>query len=87
MPLPEDPDDEMLPDGSPAEYLMLRLRLREGVTETGFRARFGASLPKAWRQRARALPPALVVQDDAGIRLTRQGFLVSNAIIAHLLDE
>ena len=41
-PLPEDPDDEMLPDGSPAEYLMLRLRLREGVTEAGFRARFGA---------------------------------------------
>lgn len=86
-PLPEDPDDQMVPDGSPAEYLMLRLRLREGITETGFRSRFGTPLPERWRKRAGTLPSALVVQDDAGIRLTRQGFLVSNAIIAHLLDD
>lgn len=84
-PLPETEGDATLADGSREEYLMLRLRLREGLTEEAFRARFGEPLPAVWRQRARALPAALVVQDEGGLRLTRAGFLVSNAIIAHLL--
>lgn len=84
-PLPEDPDEQAVADGSPEEYLMLRLRLAEGLTESGFAARFGKSIPTNWRKRAATLPSSLLTADSAGIRLTREGFLVSNAIISHLL--
>lgn len=84
-PLPEDPEDETLPDGSPEEYAMLRLRLTEGLTEAAFLARFGEPLPLEWRKNAAALPPRLVVVDAEGIRLTREGFLLSNALLSRIL--
>lgn len=84
-PLDEDSDDRVIPDGSPEEYLMLRLRLAEGVREEEYGARFGAAIPDRWRQRALALPRELILCDDEGIRLTRKGFLLSNAILGRLL--
>ena len=74
-------------ENSPEEYLMLRLRLTAGLRADGFAARFGFPLPARWRQRAARLPAALVTADAEGIRLTREGFLVSNAVIARLLDD
>ena len=32
------------------------------------------------------LPPSLIISDEGGIRLTQEGFLVSNAIILQLLS-
>lgn len=84
-PLTENPDDAAIPENSPTEYAMLRLRLCKGVTESEFRKRFGTALPLAWRQKAAALPHNLVTVDDTGIRLTTEGFLVSDAILAHIL--
>lgn len=84
-PLPEAPDDTVIPENSPEEFAMLRLRLTEGLTENGYRARFGTSIPRAWREKAVALPPHLVITDDSGIRLTPDGFLVSDAILAQIL--
>ncbi len=73
--------------GSSEEYIMLRLRLCEGLTESGYRERFGTDIPAAVRDRAiRLLRTGLVVCDDEGIRLTRSGFLVSNAVISELLS-
>ncbi len=72
--------------GSEEEYACLRLRLRDGITESEFRNRFGHSIPSEWYDRALTLPRSLVVCDD-GIRLTRQGFLVSNLLIGHIFDE
>lgn len=84
---PPEPEEEgPFPPGSREEYLMLRLRLAEGVTEAGYAARFGEPLPAVWRQRARWLPALLVEEDADGLRLTREGFLVSNAILGRLLD-
>lgn len=83
-PVPEE--EGPFPPGSREEYLMLRLRLAEGVTEAGFSARFGGRLPAAWRERAAGLPARLAEMDAEGIRLTREGFLVSNAILGRLLD-
>ena len=74
-------------ENSPEEYLMLRLRLTAGLRADEFAARFGAPLPARWRQRAAGLPAALLTADEDGIRLTREGFLVSNAVIARLLDD
>lgn len=85
-PLAESGDDEAIPDGSPAEYMMLRLRLREGLTAEDYALRFGTAVPAIWYQRARKLPSHLITADETGIRLTRQGFLLSNAVISRLLD-
>ena len=57
----------------------------EGLTEEGFRQKFGRPLPAVYRQRAAALPTQLVEADGSGIRLTRLGFLLSNALIARLI--
>lgn len=70
------------------EYAMLRLRLVEGLTEEGVRARFGHPIPQRLRRRAKPLSAAgLMEEDERGLRLTRNGFLVSNEILARLLAE
>lgn len=78
--------DSCLPSGGMAEYVMLRLRLTRGVEEADFCRRFGRGVPEDWRKRAAALPDKLVICDSCGIRLTREGFLLSNAIIARILQ-
>lgn len=84
--LPEDGWEEIFQEENlPEEYLMLRLRLTDGLRESEYAARFGGPIPALWRERAAALPPSLIQADGEGIRLTREGFLVSNAVIARLL--
>ena len=73
--------------GSPMEYALLRLRLADGIVAADFSARFGETLPSEWCAWAAALPPSLVRQDTDGIRLTREGFLLSNTLITHILTE
>ena len=83
-PSPESDGRTQMAENSPEEYALLRLRLTEGLTETGFAARFGTPIPTAWRDRAAKLPRTLVTADETGIRLTAEGFLVSNAIFTAL---
>lgn len=73
--------------GSPTEYALLRLRLADGINAADFSACFGEDLPPRWRERAAALPQCLVRQDEVGIRLTREGFLLSNTLITRILTE
>lgn len=73
--------------GDFAEYAMLRLRLWDGLTEQGTRERFGFSVPQSVYRRAGRIPPQYVTADGSGVRLTREGFLVSNAIIGALLAD
>lgn len=80
----EDPS-EGAPVGSAQEYALLRLRLAEGLTAADFAARFGTNLPAEWVSRAAALPHSLVKADSRCIRLTRAGFLLSNAIISRIV--
>ena len=65
------------PGGSFGERLMLALRLTEG---------YRGEIPDALREKASdpVLRPFLEVGDDF-LRLTREGFLVSNTVIAELL--
>lgn len=84
--LPEAPEDEAIPPGSREEYAMLRLRLSEGLTEAGYRSKFGEPFPESYRQNARRFQAhGLAEADDRGVRLTRQGFLVSNQLIGEIL--
>lgn len=80
-------NDTAVTDASPVEYAMLRLRLTVGLQERDFLARFGKGIPATWRKAAKALPHTLVVCDETGIRLTRDGFLLENPLIARILQE
>ena len=71
--------------GSAEEYALLRLRLSAGLSAADFAARFGAALPAEWVRRAAALPTSLVAADSGHIRLTREGFLLSNTIISRII--
>lgn len=79
-----------VPDGTGGdftEYAMLALRLCEGLSEKKVQTRFGHGIPQEMRSRAAPLAAhGLLVSDESGIRLTRTGFLVSNAVLAELLD-
>lgn len=80
----EDPC-EGAPVGSAEEYALLRLRLTEGLSAADFTARFGRDLPTEWLKNAAALPQSLVVADGERIRLTRDGFLLSNTLISRII--
>lgn len=84
---PTEESESGSPVGSPEEYAMLRLRLANGLSAADYAARFGENIPNAWRQQAEVLPRELVVCDEEGIRLTKQGFLLSNSLIGHILTE
>ena len=71
--------------GGAQEYILLRLRLTEGVLWETLAARFPDYDVCALCEKARRIPDGLLVSDMRGLRLTPQGFLVSNAVIAQLL--
>lgn len=85
MPKAELAEETAFADGSEAEYALLRLRLTDGLTEQDFFDRFQKPIPAAWRERAKALPPRLVTVDADGIRFSREGFLLSNALLTRIL--
>ncbi len=75
------------PGGDLAEYVMLRLRLTEGLREELLTARFGHIIPPALRRAAQPLERLGLVREDAGgVALTREGFLLSNRVIGQLLE-
>ncbi len=83
---PETSDDG--PGGDEEEYVMLRLRLSEGITQTGWHEKFDSDIPEIYHRRALALTTAgLLIDDEQGIRLNGRGFLLSNAVICRLLGE
>lgn len=83
-------DGTVTPDGeggSSEEYIMLGLRLSEGITNAGYRARFGSSIPERYITNAKKFNgTGLLYADDSSIRLTSRGFLVSNSLIAEILS-
>lgn len=81
------PDGE---GGSVEEFCMLNLRLSEGLTRENCVARFGAAGAAAFElvlQRAQHCPKALVRTEQEKIFFTPEGFLVSNALLAQLLED
>lgn len=73
--------------GDLSEYLMLRLRLCEGISFKTLSKRYPQSDLQLLRKKARPFEKAgLLTMDDERIRLTVDGFLVSNGIICELAD-
>lgn len=72
--------------GSFEEYLMLRLRLNNGLVFSEAEERFGHGVPEDMIKKCIEFSKAgLTVCDSEHIALTRQGFLVSNAVISELI--
>ncbi|MGN0448216.1 MAG: radical SAM family heme chaperone HemW [Acutalibacteraceae bacterium] len=72
--------------GDEEEYIMLRLRLSEGLTQEDYKKRFGKSIPEKIIKKAVMLQKhGLINLSDEGISLTETGFLLSNSIISQLL--
>ena len=72
--------------GSPEEYLMLRLRLSEGIRWADFTSQYPDFGISELRKKAELMRKAgLLKLDESGLRLTLDGFLLSNAVISELI--
>lgn len=68
------------------EYLMLRLRLSNGVSNEDFKNRFGFALPQKYFNNAKKYEKyGLLNVNNEKISLTPEGFLVSNSLIYKIL--
>lgn len=68
------------------EYVMLRMRLFEGIDEADFKARFGIDFEQAYGDQQRLRRAGLLVREGGRIAFTERGMYVSNAILSEWLD-
>lgn len=69
------------------EYIMLRLRLKEGLNLTTLEKRYGKTLSAHTLRKIKLLEKnGLVTAKKSCISLTNRGFLLSNAIISEILE-
>ncbi len=70
--------------GEADEYIMLRLRLSEGLVFSDYEKRFG-KVPESLIKKA-SLYKGLCIVENSCVRLTDEGMLVSNNIITELIE-
>ncbi len=76
----------LTPADREAEYIMLALRLSDGIDERDFAARFGHSFAETYADRcAPFFRRGLMISENGRVRLSEQGFPVSNTILAELI--
>lgn len=69
------------------EYVMLRMRLCDGIRITDFESRFGTSFADSFgRALARYVDTGFVKRTSHGYAFTSRGMYVSNAILSDILD-
>ncbi len=69
------------------EYVMLALRLQDGLDKRDYEDRFGVSPTVKYADAlAKYIKSGHVIEDAAGYRLSREGMLVSNYILSDILD-
>lgn len=72
----------------PNDYIMMRLRLCEGLSEAALHARFGVALTEEQRQFMGTLcQNGLATATPGGWALTRRGMLVQNAVLGQLFAK
>ena len=77
---------QITPHEAREEYVMLGMRLFEGVDEQDFYARFGISFNDAYGPIDRYAAAGLLTRRNGRIAFTERGMLVSNAILSEWLD-
>ena len=84
----EDRITEESSGGDSEEYIMLALRLTEGLLFDRYQERFGTPVSEKLVSAAKQLQSqGLCNVSDKAISLTVKGFLVSNAVISYLLEN
>ena len=69
-----------------AEFMFLGLRLTEGVSFARFRQRFGKEMDAVYGKELQELTElGLLLRDESGVRLSRRGIDVSNAVFERFL--
>ena len=80
-----------IPDGmggTKEEYIMLGLRLKNGISSADFQNKFGEALPESIYNKAKKLQENGLCDTIGGsISLTDNGMLVSNSVINYFLEE
>lgn len=72
--------------GDFTEYAMLNLRLVEGLNEDKVFERFGHNIPKEIYEESQIfIDNGYMLKNENGLALTRNGFLMSNSILAEIL--
>lgn len=73
--------------GDREEYIMLRLRLSDGIVFSDYKNRFGEDFPSEIIKKAdRFINDGLVSITENNLSLTPDGFLISNYIISELIN-
>ncbi len=68
------------------EYVMLRMRLAQGVDTAEFRARFGLSFEEAYGDLTPLTDGGFLIKNGTRVAFTARGMQVSNAILSEWLD-
>ncbi len=72
--------------GSEEEYIMLNLRLSNGINYVEFKNRFGYEFPSKYYDKAQKYQKYNIINiTDNSISLTPQGFLLSNKLISDII--
>ena len=81
-----EPEEILDADTARDEYVMLRLRLADGVDKREFSARFGQNFDAVYGESAAPFVKAgLLTDTEERIAFTDQGFAVSNTVLSELL--
>lgn len=81
----EKPREQLSKSDQASEFLMMGLRLKEGVNLDRYAALAGAPLPK--NKIIRMQDIEMILLDGNRLTVTKQGFMVLNAILAELLSD
>ena len=87
-PLASPADSDVLNEEALAyEWIMLRLRLKEGISFSEYRTRFGVDLKESYRAQIEAFSAkGLMGERDGRLFLTESGFRLSNSILVAFMD-
>ena len=81
-----EPEEVLDADSARDEYVMLRLRLADGVDKREFSARFGQNFDAVYAKRAAPFIAAGLLDDTPHrIAFTDRGFSVSNTVLSEML--
>ena len=68
------------------EYVMLRMRLAEGVNKADFAHRFGITFAECYGDLSRLEKGGFLINNDTRVAFTARGMQLSNAILSEWLD-
>jgi oxygen-independent coproporphyrinogen-3 oxidase len=78
---------ELTPEEKMDEYVMLRLRLSDGVDTKEFESRFGISFNERYKKLEMYVKNGYVTEKNGNYAFTPKGFFVSNYILSDILEN